>query len=55
MGLVEKSKLDDRTNEYALTDAGHETLLEQLGWLFSKYVTDESRATTLHDRLDTQL
>jgi len=44
MGLVEKSELDKRTNQYALTDAGHDAVLEQLSWVFSKFVTDEERA-----------
>jgi len=44
MGLVEKSELDKRTNEYALTDEGYEAVLDQLGWMFSKIVTDEDRA-----------
>lgn len=52
MGLIEKSKLDDRTNEYALTDAGKDALLEQLEWVFSKYVTTDARANELRDRID---
>ncbi|MFC7134152.1 MULTISPECIES: PadR family transcriptional regulator [Salinibaculum] len=44
MGLVEKSELDKRTNQYALTDDGYEAVLDQLGWMFDKIVTEESRA-----------
>jgi DNA-binding PadR family transcriptional regulator len=44
LGLVEKSELDKRTNQYALTDDGEEVLVNQLGWIFSKYVTGEDRA-----------
>ena len=44
MGLVEKSELDKRTNQYALTERGEKTVLGQLQWIFSRYVTDESRA-----------
>src|SRR6056297_2232718 len=44
MGLVEKSELDKRTNQYALTDDGYETVLDQLSWEFDKIVTEESRA-----------
>jgi DNA-binding PadR family transcriptional regulator len=43
LGLVEKSELDKRTNEYALTDEGYEVLREQLAWTLSKVATDEQR------------
>ncbi|WP_066378815.1 PadR family transcriptional regulator [Halalkalicoccus paucihalophilus] len=43
-GLVEKSELDKRTNQYELTADGYETVLGQLNWVFSKLVTDEDRA-----------
>lgn len=49
MGLVEKSELDKRTNEYALTEDGHDALVAQLSWTFSRFVTTESRAEALHD------
>jgi len=52
MGLVEKSELDKRTNQYALTDEGYETVLDQLGWMFSKIVTDEDRATDIESLVD---
>lgn len=48
MGLVEKSELDKRTNEYALTEAGHDALVDRLAWTFSRFITTESRATTVH-------
>jgi DNA-binding PadR family transcriptional regulator len=44
MGLVEKSELDKRTNQYALTDDGYEAVLDQLDWMFDKIVTDGERA-----------
>jgi DNA-binding PadR family transcriptional regulator len=47
MGLVEKSELDKRTNQYALTDEGYQALLDQLGWVFTKLLTDEDRAADL--------
>jgi DNA-binding PadR family transcriptional regulator len=47
MDLVEKSELDKRTNQYSLTDAGYEAVLDQLGWVFDKIVTDQSRADDL--------
>ena len=48
MGLVEKSELDKRTNEYALTDEGLETVLDQLEWVFSNVATDEGRTERLY-------
>jgi DNA-binding PadR family transcriptional regulator len=47
MGLVEKSELDKRTNQYALTDDGYQAVLDQLGWAFDKIVTDDERAGDL--------
>jgi len=44
LGLVEKSELDKRTNQYELTDEGYDAVLDQLGWTLSKLVTDEQRA-----------
>jgi DNA-binding PadR family transcriptional regulator len=52
MDLVEKSELDKRTNQYALTDEGYEAVLDQLSWEFSKIVTDDGRAADLRDLID---
>ncbi|MFC6962847.1 PadR family transcriptional regulator [Halocatena marina] len=49
MGLVEKSELDKRTNEYALTENGHDAIITQLSWVFSQFVTDDSRAQEIKD------
>ena len=49
LGLVEKSELDKRTNEYALTDAGYEAVLDGVTWTLSNIVTDEERASELVD------
>ena len=43
-GLIEKSELDKRTNQYALTDGGHDVVLGQLEWVLDRFVTDETRA-----------
>ena len=51
MGLVEKSELDKRTNQYALTDDGYETLLDQLEWSFDRLVTDDGRADDIETLL----
>ena len=48
MGLVEKSELDKRTNEYTLTDEGLGAVLDQLEWTFSRIATDEERTDRLH-------
>jgi DNA-binding PadR family transcriptional regulator len=53
MGLVEKSELDKRTNQYALTDEGEQALVDQLSWVFSKFVGEDGRAETLHDLVGT--
>lgn len=54
MGLVEKSELDKRTNEYALTEAGHDAIVHRLEWIFSRFVTDASRAEELRELIDSQ-
>lgn len=43
-GLVDKSALDKRTNEYALTDAGEQVIFDRLDWILSKYVPGQSGA-----------
>ena len=52
LGLVEKSELDKRTNQYELTDDGVETLLEQFEWEFDRVTAEEKLADTLRERLD---
>ena len=54
-GLVTKSELDKRTNQYALTDAGYDAVVEQLDWIFEYFVTSEDRADELEDSIDTVL
>jgi DNA-binding PadR family transcriptional regulator len=49
LDLVEKSELDKRTNQYALTDEGYETLLDQLEWTFERLVTSDERAADIED------
>ena len=43
-GLVEKSELDKRTNEYALTEEGLAAVEDLLSWTLDRYVTDDERA-----------
>jgi len=52
MGLVEKSELDKRTNQYALTEEGYEALLDQFAWSFDKLIVDEDRAADLEDLIE---
>lgn len=54
-GLVTKSELDKRTNQYELTDEGYDAVIDRLGWVFSKFVTDESRANRLLDLVEEEL
>ncbi|MFB6302277.1 MAG: PadR family transcriptional regulator [Haloferacaceae archaeon] len=49
MGLVGKGELDERTNEYTLTEEGEEVLVDRLDWMLSKFVTNEERAETVTD------
>ncbi|MFB6092612.1 MAG: PadR family transcriptional regulator [Haloquadratum sp.] len=52
MGLVEKSELDKRTNQYELTAAGHDALLDQFNWMLSKFVTGDERAEEITDLVE---
>ncbi len=52
IGLVEKSELDKRTNQYGLTDDGGEAVLSRIEWVLSKYVTNESRASDVAELTD---
>ncbi|WP_280536764.1 PadR family transcriptional regulator [Halopenitus sp. POP-27] len=51
-GLIEKSELDKRTNQYELTETGRDVVLSRLEWVFSKYVTDAERAGELRQLVD---
>jgi len=55
MDLVEKSQLDKRTNQYALTEKGTDAVVDQLEWTLSKFVTDEDRADEVRDLVDAHL
>ena len=55
MGLVEKSELDKRTNQYELTEEGREAVLDRLGWTLSKFITDEDRADEVRDLIEAHL
>ena len=51
-GLVEKSELDKRTNQYELTEAGHDALLDQFEWMLAKFVTGDERAAEITELID---
>ncbi|WP_049972934.1 PadR family transcriptional regulator [Haladaptatus cibarius] len=53
-GLVEKSELDKRTNEYAITEEGIAVLLDSFEWRFKKFITNDERAEQVSDLLDAQ-
>ena len=55
MGLVNKSELDKRTNQYELTDDGHQTVLDRFNWMLSKFVTSEERADEVRELIDGHL
>ncbi|MFW5919941.1 MAG: PadR family transcriptional regulator [Halanaeroarchaeum sp.] len=52
MGLVEKSELDKRTNQYELTDGGFDAVLDQMEWELSKIVTDEKRKSQIESLME---
>ncbi|MFW6153252.1 MAG: helix-turn-helix transcriptional regulator [Halobacteriota archaeon] len=51
-GYVRKSKLDNRTNEYAISERGLMCILERLGWEISALIKDESVADELRRQLE---
>ncbi|ADQ68041.1 helix-turn-helix transcriptional regulator [Halogeometricum borinquense] len=55
MDLVEKSELDKRTNQYELTEKGHDAVLNRFAWMLSKFVTDETRADEVRELIDGNL
>ncbi|CQR50787.1 MULTISPECIES: PadR family transcriptional regulator [Haloferax] len=55
MGLVEKSELDKRTNQYELTDDGLQAVLDRFDWMLSKFVTDDERAEMVSELVEGKL
>ncbi|SIR58752.1 PadR family transcriptional regulator [Natronorubrum thiooxidans] len=49
LGLVEKSELDKRTNQYSLTDDGYDAVLDGIEWTLSKVVTGDDRADEINE------
>ncbi|MCT9095838.1 PadR family transcriptional regulator [Haloarchaeobius sp. HME9146] len=52
LGLIDKSELDKRTNQYELTDDGYDAVMDQLQWTLSKIGEDEERANEVRALLD---
>lgn len=50
--LVTRTELNERTNQYELTEEGYRLLLGELEWQLSKVVTDEERAERLRDLIE---
>jgi DNA-binding PadR family transcriptional regulator len=50
-GFVEQRKRDRRTNEDALTEAGHDASVTRLSWDCSRVGTTASRAAERHDHV----
>jgi len=40
-GLIEKSQLDKRTNQYALTESGFDAILDQVRWTLDRVLNGE--------------
>jgi DNA-binding PadR family transcriptional regulator len=55
LSLVEKSELDKRTNQYALTDSGYDAILDQFEWSLSKVISNDDRAADVQSLIDAQL
>jgi DNA-binding PadR family transcriptional regulator len=49
--LVEKSELDKRTNQYELTDAGFDAVVDDLEWSLSKFLVDDERSSMVREIL----
>ncbi|WP_435335288.1 PadR family transcriptional regulator [Haloarchaeobius sp. TZWWS8] len=52
LGLIDKSELDKRTNQYELTDDGYDAVMDQVQWTLSKIGTDEKRADEVRALLE---
>ena len=52
LGFVEKSELDKRTNQYELTEAGHDLVLGRIEWVVERFVTDETREDEIRALLE---
>ena len=55
MGLVEKSPLDKRTNQYELSEEGEDAVLDQVAWTLERFVTGEERAEQIEELTEAQL
>jgi len=51
-GLVEKSELDKRTNQYELTADGRDAVLGQLEWVINRFADDDTSAAEVRSILN---
>lgn len=51
-GLIKKGKLDNRTNEYGITDEGLEVAVDRIEWALSNLIEDEERVTELAETIE---
>ncbi|WP_435361306.1 PadR family transcriptional regulator [Haloarchaeobius sp. DFWS5] len=52
LGLIDKSELDKRTNQYELTDDGFAAVMDQLQWNLGNIATEEKRADEVRALLE---
>ncbi|MFW6384390.1 MAG: PadR family transcriptional regulator [Halodesulfurarchaeum sp.] len=53
-GFVEKSPLDKRTNEYALTEAGLKAVEDDIRFSLEHYLVDEKREAFVAEMMETE-
>ncbi len=51
-GLIVKGKLDNRTNEYGLTDEGLEVAVDRIEWALSNLIDDEEQVAELAETIE---
>lgn len=49
MGLVAKTALDKRTNQYELTDEGYDAVVANIEWTLSKVLSDDTRVDAIEE------
>lgn len=51
-GLVRKGKIDDRTNEYALTRKGRRLAVDRINWSLAALIEDDETVEELADLIE---
>ena len=52
LGLIDKSELDKRTNQYELTEDGYDAVMDQVEWTLENIATEEDRADDIRAILE---